>query len=125
MSTTSEITGTEFRKVFSDYYQISNNMSDLIDDAIDESIKSTEYLKQAIEGGSEEKGGLYLLSMILLRNRQGEVTAGVSGLQEDDVPFWSGADYTNRKKPCSGYTPTEKYTQPKVPSESCRSKTIP
>ena len=36
--------------------------------------------------------------MILLRNRQGEVTAGVSGLQEDDVPFWSGADYTNRKK---------------------------
>lgn len=98
MSTTSEITGTEFRKVFSDYYQISNNMSDLIDDAIDESIKSTEYLKQAIEGGSEEKGGLYLLSVILLRNRQGEVTAGVSGLQEDDVPFWSGADYTNRKK---------------------------
>lgn len=98
MSTTSEITGTEFRKVFSDYYQISNNMSDLIDDAIDESIKSTEYLKQAIEGGSEEKGGLYLLSMILLRDRQGEVTAGVSGLQEDDVPFWSGADYTNRKK---------------------------
>lgn len=98
MSTTSEITGTEFRKVFSDYYQISNNMSDLIDDAIDESIKSTEYLKQAIEGGSEEKGGLYLLSMILLRNRQGEVTAGVSGLQEDDVPFWSGADYTNRGK---------------------------
>ena len=98
MSTTSEITGTEFRKVFSDYYQISNNKADLIDDAIDESIKSTEYLKQAIEGGSEEKGGLYLLSMILLRNRQGEVTAGVSGLQEDDVPFWSGADYTNRKK---------------------------
>ena len=98
MSTTSEITGTEFRKVFSDYYQISSNMSDLIDDAIDESIKSTEYLKQAIEGGSEEKGGLYLLSMILLRNRQGEVTAGVSGLQEDDVPFWSGADYTNRGK---------------------------
>ena len=98
MSTTSEITGTEFRKVFSDYYQISNNMSDLIDDAIDESIKSTEYLKQAIEGGSEEKGGLDLLSRILLRNRQGEVTAGVSGLQEDDVPFWSGADYTNRKK---------------------------
>ncbi len=60
MSTTSEITGTEFRKVFSDYYQISNNMSDLIDDAIDESIKSTEYLKQAIEGSSEEKGGLII-----------------------------------------------------------------
>lgn len=98
MSTTSEIVGTEFRKVFSDYYEISSNMSDLIDDAIDESIKSTDYLKQAIEGGSEEKGGLYLLSMMLLRNRQGEVTAGVSGLQEDDVPFWSGADYTNRKK---------------------------
>jgi len=98
MSTTSEITGTEFRKVFSDYYEISSNMSDLIDDAIDESIKSTDYLKQAIEGGSEEKGGLYLLSMMLLRNGQGEVTAGVSGLQVDNVPFWSGADYTNRGK---------------------------
>ena len=99
MSTTSEITGTEFKKVFSDYYQISNNMSDLIDDAIDESIKSTEYLKQAMEDGSTEvKGGLIMTNVMLLKNAEGDVTAGVSGLQEDDVPFWSGADYTNRKK---------------------------
>lgn len=99
MSTTSEITGTEFRKVFSDYYQISSNMSDLIDDAIDESIKSTEYLKQAMEDGSTEvKGGLIMTNVMLLKNAEGDVTAGVSGLQEDDVPFWSGADYTNRKK---------------------------
>lgn len=99
MSTTSEITGTEFRKVFSDYYEISSNMSDLIDDAIDESIKSTEYLKQAMEDGSTEvKGGLVMTNVMLLKNAEGDVTAGVSGLQEDDVPFWSGADYTNRKK---------------------------
>lgn len=99
MSTTSEITGTEFRKVFSDYYEISGNMSDLIDDAIDESIKSTEYLKQAMEDGSTEvKGGLIITNVMLLKNAEGDVTAGVSGLQEDDVPFWSGADYTNRKK---------------------------
>lgn len=99
MSTTSEITGTEFRKVFSDYYEISSNMSDLIDDAIDESIKSTEYLKKAMEDGSTEvKGGLIMTNMMLLKNAEGDVTAGVSGLQEDDVPFWSGADYTNRKK---------------------------
>lgn len=99
MSTTSEIVGTEFRKVFSDYYEISSNMSDLIDDAIDESIKSTEYLKQAMEDGSTEvKGGLIMTNVMLMKNQQGEVTAGVSGLQEDDVPFWSGADYTNRKK---------------------------
>lgn len=99
MSTTSEITGTEFRDVFSDYYEISSNMSDLIDDAIDESIKSTEYLKQAMEDGSTEvKGGLIMTNVMLLKNADGEVTAGVSGLQEDDVPFWSGADYTNRKK---------------------------
>lgn len=99
MSTTSEITGTEFRKVFSDYYEISGNMSDLIDDAIDESIKSTEYLKQAMEDGSTEvKGGLIMTNVMLLKNAEGDVTAGVSGLQEDDVPFWSGADYTNRKK---------------------------
>lgn len=99
MSTTSEITGTEFRKVFSDYYQISSNMSDLIDDAIDESIKSTEYLKKAMEDGSTEvKGGLIMTNVMLLKNAEGDVTAGVSGLQEDDVPFWSGADYTNRGK---------------------------
>lgn len=99
MSTTSEITGTEFRKVFSDYYEISSNMSDLIDDAIDESIKSTEYLKKAMEDGSTEvKGGLIMTNVMLLKNAEGDVTAGVSGLQEDDVPFWSGADYTNRKK---------------------------
>lgn len=99
MSTTSEITGTEFRDVFADYYQLSGNMSDLIDDAIDESIKSTEYLKQAMEDGSTEvKGGLIMTNVMLLKNAEGDVTAGVSGLQEDDVPFWSGADYTNRKK---------------------------
>lgn len=99
MSTTSEITGTEFRKVFSDYYEISSNMSDLIDDVIDESIKSTEYLKKAMEDGSTEvKGGLIMTNVMLLKNAEGDVTAGVSGLQEDDVPFWSGADYTNRKK---------------------------
>ena len=99
MSTTSEITGTEFRKVFADYYQLSGNMSNLIDDAIDESIKSTEYLKKAMEDGSTEvKGGLIMTNVMLLKNAEGDVTAGVSGLQEDDVPFWSGADYTNRKK---------------------------
>lgn len=99
MSTTSEITGTEFRKLFSDYYEVSSTMSDLIDDAIDESIKSTEYLKQAMEDGSTEvKGGLIMTNVMLLKNAEGDVTAGVSGLQEDDVPFWSGADYTNRKK---------------------------
>lgn len=99
MSTTSEITGTEFRKVFSDYYEISSNMSDLIDDAIDESIKSTEFLKKAMEDGSTEvKGGLIMTNVMLLKNAEGDVTAGVSGLREDDVPFWSGADYTNRKK---------------------------
>lgn len=99
MSTTSEITGTEFRKVFSDYYEISSNMSNLIDDAIDESIKSTEFLKKAMEDGSTEvKGGLIMTNVMLLKNAEGDVTAGVSGLQEDDVPFWSGADYTNRKK---------------------------
>jgi hypothetical protein len=99
MSTTSEITGTEFRKLFSDYYGVSSIMSDLIDDAIDESIKSTEYLKQAMEDGSTEvKGGLVMTNVMLLKNAEGDVTAGVSGLQEDDVPFWSGADYTNRKK---------------------------
>lgn len=99
MSTTSEITGTEFRKLFSDYYEVSSTMSDLIDDAIDESIKSTEYLKQAMEDGSTEvKGGLIMTNVMLLKNADGEVTAGVSGLQEDDVPFWSGADYMNRGK---------------------------
>ena len=99
MSTTSEITGTEFRKVFSDYYEISSNMSDLIDDAIDESIKSTEYLKKAMEDGSTEvKGGLIMTNVMLLKNAEGDVTAGVSGLQEDNVPFWSGADYMNRGK---------------------------
>lgn len=99
MSTTSEITGTEFRKLFSDYYEVSSTMSDLIDDAIDESIKSTDYLKQAMEDGSTEvKGGLIMTNVMLMKNQQGEVTAGVSGLQVDNVPFWSGADYMNRGK---------------------------
>ena len=50
------------------------------------------------DGSTEVKGGLVMTNVMLLKNAEGDVTAGVSGLQEDDVPFWSGADYTNRKK---------------------------
>ena len=50
------------------------------------------------DGSTEVKGGLIMTNVMLLKNAEGDVTAGVSGLQEDDVPFWSGADYTNRKK---------------------------
>ena len=95
MSTTSEITGTEFRDVFADYYQLSGNMSDLIDEAIDESIKSTEYLKQAMEDGSTEvKGGLVMTNVMLMKNMQGEVTAGVSGCRKTMCP--SGREPTTQ-----------------------------
>ena len=54
--------------------------------------EDTAYLQEALaqSQSTEINGGLVLTSMIELRNEQGNVTAGVSGLDDNDVALWAG-----------------------------------
>lgn len=57
-----------------------------------------EHLANAIKGTTEINGGLVMLNVLMLKNEQGEVTAGMSGLQgtslnPENVLLWGGGDY--------------------------------
>ena len=54
--------------------------------------EDTAYLQEALaqSQSTDINGGLVLTSMIELRNEQGNVTAGVSGLDDNDVALWAG-----------------------------------
>lgn len=43
------------------------------------------YLKEAIEGSTDVIGGLVLLQLLLLKNADGNITAGLSGLTSSDI----------------------------------------
>lgn len=54
--------------------------------------EDSAYLAEALaqSQSTDINGGLVLTSMIELRNEQGNVTAGVSGLDDNDVALWAG-----------------------------------
>lgn len=54
--------------------------------------EDTAYLQEALaqSQSTDINGGLVLTSMIELRNEQGNVTAGVTGLENNDVALWAG-----------------------------------
>lgn len=57
-----------------------------------------EHLSNAIKGTTDINGGLVMLNVLMLKNEQGHVTAGMSGLQgtsqnPEKVLMWGGATY--------------------------------
>ncbi len=55
---------------------------------------STYYLRQALRGSSTEvKGGLILSNIMLLKDTNGNVRAGISGLDNDNISFFGGGTY--------------------------------
>lgn len=73
-----------------------------VDDAIaavDSKAQALEYLKTALEDGSTEiAGGLTMTNVLMLKNLDDYVTAGMSGLttyknKEDKVLMWGGGTY--------------------------------
>jgi len=53
-----------------------------------------DYLKLAFGGSTEIIGGVVAANVMLLKNLQGAITAGISGLN-DNVSFWHGGTYQN------------------------------
>lgn len=53
-----------------------------------------EYLATAIQDGSTDiEGGLTMTNLLLLKNLAGEITGGMSGLDDDNVLLFGGGDY--------------------------------
>lgn len=59
---------------------------------INESVNSLEYLKTALENETTVAGGLLATSVILLRDGD-KVTAGISGVKDDNILLFGGGSY--------------------------------
>jgi predicted small secreted protein len=57
-------------------------------------LTALDYLKLAFGGSTEIIGGVVAASVMLLKNLQGVITAGISGLN-DNVSYWHGGTYQN------------------------------
>jgi hypothetical protein len=57
-------------------------------------LTSLDYLKLAFGGSTEITGGIVAANVMLLKNLQGAITGGLSGLN-DNVSFWHGGTYQN------------------------------
>ena len=66
---------------------------------VDAKVSALDYLKAALTDGSTEiAGGLTMTNVLMLKNLEGDVTAGMSGLtthenKEDKVLLWGGGTY--------------------------------
>ena len=52
-----------------------------------------DYLAKAIQGSTEIDGGLTMTNLLLLKNEDGDITGGMSGLDDDNVLLFGGGDY--------------------------------
>lgn len=121
LTTTSDITGTEFRTKFAEYYtakvnllnSISTVARDLAQQGVDDAyeaansaqaaanaaataqagINALNYLKTALAGSTEISGGLVAANIILLKNALDQITGGLSGIDDDNIGLWTGGTY--------------------------------
>lgn len=56
---------------------------------------ATEYLKSALEGSTDITGGLLATNILLMKNANSDITAGMSGLNSDNIAFWGGGSYAD------------------------------
>lgn len=55
-----------------------------------------EYLAEAIQDGSTDiEGGLVTTNVLMVKDTNGTVRGGMSGLKSDNVGFWTGGTYQN------------------------------
>lgn len=94
LETTSTVDGALIRNLLSGYYTQRAGVITAINNAINISAKSLDFVKSAIENGSAEfQGGLGLINLLFMKNLLDQVTGGMSGLDDDNVGFWTGGTY--------------------------------
>lgn len=85
-------------------FQLTQSQIDYILSQLDVDTSAFEYLREALADGSTLiDGGLLLTHLLMLRDAQRQedgsinyvVNAGMSGVQEDNILLWGGADYAD------------------------------
>lgn len=65
-------------------------------DSVKSAIDSYDYLKQALNKGTTDiHGGLLMTNLLQLKDLDGNVAAGMSGIREDGILLWGGGTYQN------------------------------
>jgi hypothetical protein len=59
----------------------------------DASPKEIDFLKQGYQASTDIEGGVVQTAILLLRNLAEQVTAGMSGLGDDNIGMWAGGTY--------------------------------
>lgn len=59
----------------------------------DASPKEIDFLKQGYQASTDIQGGVVQTAILLLRNLAEQVTAGMSGLGDDNIGMWAGGTY--------------------------------
>lgn len=62
----------------------------------------THHLTNALHGSTEITGGLVMTNVLALKDEDGNVTAGMSGLKDDGITLWSGGTYEDALKQAMG-----------------------
>lgn len=92
----------EVRSSGSDYYYTLSGIM------VQQGNKATTYntyykhLTDALHGSTEIAGGLVMTNVLALKDEDGNVTAGMSGLKDDGIALWSGATYEDALKQAMG-----------------------
>lgn len=56
-------------------------------------VNALDYLKTAMQGSTDITGGLLATNVLLMKTLAGVITAGLSGLSNDNIAFWGGGTY--------------------------------
>ncbi|NCB68479.1 MAG: hypothetical protein EOM47_06485 [Bacteroidia bacterium] len=59
----------------------------------DASPKEIDFLKQGYQASTDIEGGVVQTAVLLLRNLAEQITAGMSGLGDDNIGMWAGGTY--------------------------------
>lgn len=95
MNVTSDIVSATFNTYFSNMYDAIEAQKAQISVTLNTQSRSLDFVKSAVENGSAEfQGGLGLMNLLFMKNLLDQVTGGMSGLDDDNVGFWTGGTYT-------------------------------
>lgn len=93
ITTTSDVNGATLRAYFRTYYLRRTEVDDQIQNMIDAQSRAADYLRIALGSSTDITGGIVATNVLLMKSLDGAIKAGLSGLANDNVGYWSGGTY--------------------------------
>lgn len=91
---TSDVVGSELRAKFRNYYTQRAIIDNQIQSMIDAQSRAADYLRLALGSSTDITGGIVATNVLLMKALTGAIKAGLSGLANDPVAYWSGGTYS-------------------------------